>query len=130
MKKIITWVLILTCVFGLIGCGKQAEPIVLPVTDEIDSINITTFDNSEFSYSDEEWIEQFINILTDAETTTKESVQEIPSVENYGKVNISYDNKIATVFYYTEKGNYYIEQPYQGIYVTDVDIDVFIKGVE
>ena len=45
-------------------------------------------------------------------------------------MDISYNNKIATIFYYIEKGKYYIEQPYQGIYVTDVDIDVFIKGVE
>lgn len=113
----------------MIGCGKQAEPIVLPAVDEIDSINITTFDNSEISYSDEEWIEQFIDILTNTETTTNESVQDIPNVETYGKVDISYNNKIATIFYYIEKGKYYIEQPYQGIYVTDVDIDVFIKGV-
>lgn len=62
MKKIITGVLVLNCVFGLIGCGKQAEAIVLPAVYEIDSINITSFDNSEFSYSDEEWIEQFIDI--------------------------------------------------------------------
>ena len=130
MKKIITWVLVLNCVFGLIGCGKQAEPIVLPAVDEIDSINIITFDNSEISYSDEEWIEQFIDILTNTETTTKESVQDIPNVENYGKVDISYNNKIATIYYYIEKGKYYIEQPYQGIYVTDDDIDVFIKGIE
>ena len=130
MKKLIALFLALVCVFGLIGCGKQAEPIVLPALDEIDSINITTFDNSEFTYSDKEWIEQFIDILTNTETTSKESVQDIPNLENYGKVDISYNNKISTIFYYTEKGNHYIEQPYQGIYVTDVDIDVFIKGIE
>ena len=71
MKKLIALVLALVCVFGLIGCGKQAEPIVLPALDEIDSINITTFDNSEFTYSDKEWIEQFIDILTNTETTSK-----------------------------------------------------------
>ena len=130
MKKLIALVLALVCVFGLIGCGKQTEPIVLPAVDEIDSINITTFDNSEITYSDKELIEQFIGILANTETTTKESVQDIPNVENYGKVDISYNNKIATIFYYTEKGKHYIEQPYQGIYVTDVDIDVFIKGIE
>lgn len=130
MKKIITWILILNCVFGLIGCGKQSEPIVIPAIDEIDSVNITTFANSEISYSDEEWIEQFINIFTNAEATTKKSVQDIPNVENYGKVNISYNNKTTTVFYYKEKEKYYIEQPYQGIYVTDIDIDAFIEGVE
>ena len=72
MKKLIALVLALVCVIGLIGCGKQAEPIVLPALDEIDSINITTFDNSEFTYSDKEWIEQFIDILSNTETTTKE----------------------------------------------------------
>ena len=77
MKKLIALVLALVCVFGMIGCGKHAEPIVLPAVDEIDSINITTFDNSEITYSDKEWIEQFIDILTNTETTTKESVQDI-----------------------------------------------------
>ena len=130
MKKLIALVLALVCAFGLIGCGKQADPIVIPAADEIDSINITTFDNSEITFSDKEWIEQIVDILTNTETTTKESVQDIPNVENYGKVDISYNNKISTIFYYTEKGKHYIEQPYQGIYVTDVDIDVFIKGIE
>lgn len=130
MKKIIALVLALVCVFRLIGCGQQAEPIVLPAVDEIDSINITTFDNNEITCSDEEWIEQFIDILSNTETTTKESVQDIPNVENYGKLDISYDNKITTVFYYAERGKYYIEQPYQGIYVTDVDIEAFLKDVE
>ena len=130
MKKLIVLVLALICVFGLIGCGQQAEPIVLPAVDEIDSMNITTFDNSEISYSNKEWIEQFVDILANTEATNKESVQDIPNVENYGKVDISYDNKKTTIFYYTEKGKYYIEQPYQGIYVTDVDVEAFLKGVE
>ena len=45
-------------------------------------------------------------------------------------MDLSYDNKIATIFYYTEKGKYYIEQPYQGIYVKDVDFEAFLKGVD
>ena len=130
MKKLIALFLALVCVFGLIGCGKQAEPIVLPALDEIDSINIITLDNSEITYSDKEWIKQFIDILTNTEITNKESVQDIPNVDSYGKVDISYNNKISTIFYYSEKEKHYIEQPYQGIYVTDVDIDVFIKGIE
>lgn len=130
MKNIITWGLILTCVYGLIGCGKQAEPIVLPDVDEIESVNITTLDSSEISYFDEEWIEHFVGILTKAKATFKESVQDAPNVESYGKVDISCNDKVSTIFYYTEDGKYYIEQPYQGIYTTDVDIDALIKGVE
>lgn len=127
MKKFIVWALILTCVFSLNGCGKQAEPIVLPAVNEIDSINITTFDGSEVSYSDKEWIEQFIAVVTQAEATTKESVQDIPTAEFYGKVDISNNGGITTFFYYTEDGKNYIEQPYQGIYVTDIDIDTLIN---
>lgn len=103
---------------------------ILPAVDEIYSITITTFDGSIISYSDEEWIVQFVNALNRVEVTPKESVQDIPNVENYGKVDISYNDKVATIFYYTEDGKYYIEQPYQGIYTTDVDIEGLIRGVE
>ena len=132
MKKIIPVVIltILTSSLFLVGCGKQAEPIVLPSTNEIDSINITTFDGSEISYSDKEWIEQFIVVVTQAESTAKESIQDIPDVETYGKVDISNNGGTTTFFYYIENEKHYIEQPYQGIYETDVDIDALVKGIE
>lgn len=122
--------LIFSFVFALVGCSKQAEPIVLPAVDEIDSIEITAINGSQVSYSDKEWIEQLLSVFLQAEATTLQSIQDVPNVENYGKVDISNNGGITTVFYYVDSGKYYIEQPYQGIYETDVDIDALISGVE
>lgn len=127
MKKFIKCTWMVVCIIGLMGCGKKAEPIVFPAINEIDSINIKTFDGSEVSYSDQEWIEQFIAVVTQAKATTKDSVQDVPNAEVYGKVDISNNGGTTTIFYYAENGKNYIEQPYQGIYVTDVDIDNWIN---
>lgn len=121
---------LLAVVLLLVGCGKYAAPIVLPSVSDIDSIGITAFDGTEVTFSDKEWIEQFIAVVIEAEATTKESIQDVPNVETYGKVDISNNNGVTTFFYYIEHGKYYIEQPYQGIYQTDVDIEVLAKGVE
>ena len=103
---------------------------MLPAVDEIDSIEITAINGSQVSYSDKEWIEQLLSVFLQAEATTLQSIQDVPNVENYGKVDISNNGGITTVFYYVDSGKYYIEQPYQGIYETDVDIDALISGVE
>ena len=129
-KTALLFVSIATFVFLFVGCSKQAEPIVLPAVNEIDSIEITAIDGSQYSYSNTEWIEQFISVFLQAKATTKYSVQDIPNVDDYGKVDVSNDCGTTTVFYYADSGKYYIEQPYQGIYETDVDIDALIRGVE
>lgn len=116
--------------FLLVGCGKYAAPIVLPSVNDIDSIGITTFDGTEVTFSDKEWIEQFIAVVIEAESTTKESIQDVPNVETYGKVDILNNSGVTTLFYYKEQGKYYIEQPYQGVYQTDIDIDDWMKNVE
>lgn len=67
----------------LVGCGKYAAPIVLPSVSDIDSVGITAFDGTEVTFSDKEWIEQFIAVVIEAEATTKESIQDVPNVETY-----------------------------------------------
>ncbi len=117
-------------VFLLSGCEKQAEPIILPSANDIDSVDITTLDGSVVSYSDKEWVEQFIAVVTQAKSTTEKSVQDVPGIETYGKVDISNNDRITTFFYYIENEKYYIEQPYQGIYRIDINIDTLVKGAE
>lgn len=112
------------------GCGRHAAPIVLPAVNDIDSIRITTFDETEVSFSDKEWIEQFITVVLEAKSTTKASIQDVPNAETYGEVDISNNSGVTTLFYYVEKGKCYIEQPYQGIYQTDTDIDSWAKEAE
>lgn len=132
MKKYaLLFVLSLSLIPMLFGCGrKPAEPMALPAVDEIESIDITTFDGSQVSCSDKEWIEHFLSVLIQAKATTKESVQDNPDADIYGEIEISNNGGVTTVFYYEDHGKYCIEQPYQGIYETDTDIDTLAKGVE
>lgn len=114
---------------GLVACNqKVAPPIVLPDVDKIEAIEITTTDGTVISYSDKETIEQILSILTQATATSKQSIQDYPQVDECSEIGISTDDKGTTVYYYEKKGKHYIEQPYQGIYQTDVDIDAFVLG--
>lgn len=107
-----------------------AAPIVLPGIDKIEAVEITAMNGSTVAYTDKEWIEQFLSIFTQATATSMQSVQDFPNVDSYGKADISSNGGITTVFYYAKNGKYYIEQPYQGIYETDVDIDAFVSEAE
>ena len=82
------------------------------------SVDITAGNKTQ-NFSDIEWISQCISSITNAQATTKESVQDIPQVDEYIKIDINTDDAISTIFVYIEKSDYYIEQPYQGIYKTD-----------
>ena len=106
------------------------NPIILPTAAEIDSIDITTLDGSQVSYSDREWIEQFLAVVTQAQATTRESIQDVPNVDIYGKVDIANNGGVTTFFYYVDEEKFCIEQPYEGIYETDVNIDSLVKGIE
>lgn len=107
---------------------EVANPIVLPDIDRIEAIEITTTDGTVVSYSDKETINQILSILTQATATSKQSIQDYPQVGKCGEVDILTNEHWVTVYYYTENGKHYIEQTYQGIYETDVDMDAFITG--
>lgn len=137
-KKPAVWVVpiaVVACVILAISLltnpsNSPHNPIILPPADEIDSIDITTLDGSQVSYSDREWIVQFLDVVTQAQATTRDSIQDVPNVDVYGKVDIANNGGVTTFFYYVDDEEYFIEQPYQGIYETDVDIDSLVKGVE
>ena len=84
----------------------------------IQSIDVTVGEETE-KYSDSEWISQCISSMNNAQATAKESVQDIPQVDEYIKIDINTEGAKSTLFVYLEKNDYYIEQPYQGIYKTD-----------
>lgn len=119
MKKIISIFIIYIMLCSIVGCSqKTIVPINLPEKSTIQSIDITIGDEKK-NHSDSEWINQCISSIINAQATTKESIQELPQVDEYIQIDINTDNAVSTVYVYMEKGNYYIEQPYQGIYKTD-----------
>lgn len=118
MKKILSLFLCLAFALTLAACGKKAAPITLPQTDEIASIDITVGENT-VSHSDKTWISEVITDISGSEPTKKESVQDVPKVENYIKIDFRFETGTSTIFAYEDSGKYYIEQPYQGIYKID-----------
>ena len=68
------------------------------------------------SYENSESIKQIISAISIGKATNKESVQDFPSEDEYGTINIESNDGTTTVFYYVNSGKYFVEQPYQGIY--------------
>lgn len=97
---------------------KKADPITLPQTDEITSIDITVGENT-VSHSDKTWISEIIANISSSEPTKKESVQDVPQAESYIKIDFQFEAGTSTLFAYEDSGKYYVEQPYQGIYKID-----------
>ena len=115
MKKFLSLFLYLTCILTLVACGKKAAPITLPQADEIASIDIT-FEENTVSHSDKTWMSEIIADISSSEPTKKESVQDAPRVESYIKIDFRLETGTITIFAYEDRGKYYLEQPYQGIY--------------
>ena len=115
MKKFLSLFLCLTCILTLAACGKKAAPITLPQADKITSIDITIEENT-VSHSDKTWMSEIIADISSSEPTKKERVQDFPLVESYIKIDFRLKTGTSTIFAYEDRGKYYLEQPYQGIY--------------
>lgn len=119
MKRFLSLFLCLTCILTLAACGRKAAPITLPRADKITSIDITIAENT-VSHSDKTWISEVIADISSSEPTKKESVQDFPQAKSYIKIDFRHETGTETgtitIFAYEDRGKYYLEQPYQGIY--------------
>ena len=118
----------IVCLCGLISivlcaCGKeeQGNPIRLPAREDIVSIGVSDGDKYAMSPDTEveatEFIDEFLSMLMDMETTSQQSVNDVPVNKDFITININCDGVAGTtLFYYVDKGTEYVEQPYQGIY--------------
>lgn len=120
MNKIATFVLLVAVVSILSSCGsKKAEPINLPDATDIESVKIT-HNNQTFEKIDSDWISELVKQVGTGEPTAKKSVQDVPNVAEYIKIDLVLKNgNTSTLFIYQEKNKWYIEQPYQGIYLAN-----------
>lgn len=121
MKKCFSVIICVACILTLFACGKKANPIVLPQSSDVVSVDVIDGENT-VNCSDKTWIDEVINGITDSKPTNKQSVQDFPQVDNYIKVELNSQTEKTTVFVYKDKGKFYIEQPYNGIYIIDSDL--------
>ena len=131
MKKITALFITVIMMFGLCACSKTADPINLPTTDEITSIEISdTEGNLQSSITEAEQIEKFVAEISGAKATNKSTVQDMPNVDDYYKADITCGEKITTLFIYEENEKCFVEQPYQGIYEMNISLQEWLDGLE
>ena len=99
-RKLVKLLIAITSAFlCLTGCRRNtAEPIILPTVDDICSINIELIDGRQMSYENSESIKQIISAISIGKATNKESVQDFPSEDEYGTINIESNDGTTTVF--------------------------------
>ncbi len=128
MKKtvitIMSIIVLATMAMGLTSClNRQSYTLNLPAYNSVEKIVLEQGDKSK-SIEDVDDIKDIMGVITSVKrTTNKESIQDSPTdAENEIKVDIYYDEgKCSTIFIYTKKSDYYIEQPYNGIYQISPD---------
>ena len=128
-KKVIILIVILVCTGVVLGIlyyndTKKCSYILnLPLDDSVYSINMEQEDKVVMIDEQEKIKDIMFVIINVKGTTTSKSVQDSPvNAENVIKINIEYsESNILTLFIYKKKNKYFIEQPYNGIYIISFD---------
>lgn len=128
MKKCFSVIICVVCILTLFACGKKANPIALPQSSDVVSVDVTVGENT-VNCSDKTWIDEVIRGLSDSKPTHRESVQDSPHVKDYMRIEINSQTEKTTVFVYKDKGKFYIEQPYSGICIIDEETYNQLKEV-
>ncbi len=128
MKKCFSVIICVSCILTLFACGKKTNPIVLPQSSDVVSVDVIDGENT-VNCSDKTWIDEVISSMTDSKPTNKQSVQDFPHVKDYMRIEINSQTEKTTVFVYKDKGKFYIEQPYSGICIIDEETYNQLKEV-
>ena len=131
MKKYIRLSIGMIMCILLSACGSsaQADPIVLPATEDIISISVSD-DNATATCTDREQIGEIMSILMDMESTSKSSVNDSPNDDDQVKIDFNCsDDTVTTIFFYEDSGTQYVEQPYQGIYIPAPALNIMISNL-
>lgn len=128
MKKCFSVIICVVCILTLFACSKKANPIILPQSSDVVSVDVIDGENT-VNCSDKTWIDEVISGLFDSKPTNRESVQDSPHVKDYMRVEINSQTEKTTVFVYKDKGKFYVEQPYSGICIIDEETYNQLKEV-
>lgn len=122
-KHVKVSILILLLSLNLFGCKK--ESVALHIESDIEKISLSkNTENKKVPtvISNDKQINQFVkNIQAGSKKTNKESYNDTPTnVDSYIKIEFYFfEGETTNVTYlYKKRGQYYIEQPYIGIWKT------------
>lgn len=114
-------ILIFTLCFAIIN--KPKYNLKLPEISDVSSIFVILNDNEVKLEKEEDITGIITTLMSNGRTTKIESIQDFPvNVSNVITIKIYHKSSgSSTLFVYERKGNYYLEQPYNGIYEISSD---------
>ena len=117
----IFFILIFTLCFVIIN--KPKYNLKLPEIRDVSSISVTLNDNEVKLDKEEDTTSIITTLMSNGRTTKIESIQDFPvNASNVITIKIYHKSSgNSTLFVYERKENYYLEQPYNGIYEISSD---------
>ena len=114
-------ILIFTLCFVIIN--KPKYNLKLPEIRDVSSISVTLNDNEVKLDKEEDTTSIITTLMSNGRTTKIESIQDFPvNASNVITIKIYHKSSgNSTLFVYERKENYYLEQPYNGIYEISSD---------
>ena len=100
MKKL--FVVLGICLCLCFGCAEDNRSPILPKAENVDSICIDFTNSIQKIYDDSESIQKILSEIATGKRTEKQSIQDYPSAEEYGTINIENNGGMTTMFYYEE----------------------------
>ena len=127
-KQRVPWLLTGGLLLILAGCGTWNGAMMLPAAEEISAVRVERMDGEETRYEDGESIRRIVDALSSGKVTDRRSVQDVPQAGRYGTVYLENQGGTTVAFYYEEHGSWFVEQPYQGIYQVEEDLEGMLTG--
>ena len=97
-----------------------ARPITYPSIEDITSISISDDDMGSNIYGSD--FAKIIIFISNSKPTRMMSVNELPSVRPYYRIEVLTDERMFNYYIFEENNKVYIERSYEGIYIVDNEI--------
>lgn len=116
MKRAFWTVLLALGLLLCSACAAKAGPLTLPAADEVTGVRLE-YAGESVTRSGPGWIGLLLENMAAAEPTRKPTVQDVPDKDDLAAAHLVLaDGGEKTFFFYPEKGKWYLERPYEGVY--------------
>lgn len=110
--------LVIVCTAGFLYMQKRTYTFTAPAAEDLKSVSLHDGDRTE-EITDVTQLQDLLNaVIKDGRTTKKESMQDSPiNKEKVIRLVFNYKANTTSVTYiYQDNNQFYLEQPYNGIY--------------
>lgn len=127
-KRIIIAMTVILSVLLLASCSSS-DASVLPSIDDIKYVKITQ-DDQVIEKTDAEWVSGLLEKIKETGLQKTNSEEKLPETEDYTTLEFIFDDEDINVAYiYQSEGTWYLELPYQGIFIIDGTVGAYVTEV-